>query len=121
MELKARALPPAPISQKQMTNKQYLTKTLNGLNISADDIDIIMLKAGIDADADVSTTDCDNAVYKRMSVVLKGMTQNVTEGGYSVTWNMDAVKLFYTALCNELGKENVLFSRPKIRNKSNIW
>ena len=56
-----------------------------------------------------------------MSIVLKGTTQNVTEGGYSVSWNMDAVKLFYNALCNELGKENVLFSRPKIRNKSNIW
>ena len=79
---------------------------MNGLNVSADDIEIIMLKAGIE---------------NRMSVVLKGMTQNVTEGGFSVSWNMDAVKLFYNALCNELGKPNVLFSRPKIRNKSNIW
>jgi hypothetical protein len=104
-----------------MTNKQYLEKTLNGLNVSADDIEIIMLKAGINADEDADAGSCDNAVYNRMSVVLKGMTQNVTEGGYSVSWNMDAVKLFYNALCNELGKPNVLFSRPKIRNKSNIW
>ena len=104
-----------------MTNKQYLTTTLNGLNVSADDIEIIMLKAGIDADSNADTGSCDNAVYNRMSVVLKGMTQNVTEGGYSVSWNMDAVKLYYNALCNELGKENVLFSRPKIRNKSNVW
>ena len=104
-----------------MTNKEYLTKALNGLNLSDDDIEIIMVKGGVQADADADAGSCDNAVYNRMSVVLKGMTQNVTEGGYSVSWNMDAVKLFYNALCNELGKENVLFSRPKIRNKSNIW
>lgn len=94
---------------------------MNGLNVSQDDIDIILLKAGLEANAEVSVADCDNAVYNRMSVVLKGTTQNVTEGGYSVSWNMEAVKLFYNALCNELGKENVLFSRPKIRNKSNVW
>ena len=86
-----------------MTNKEYLTKALNGLNLSEDDIDIIILKGGL------------------VSVILKGMTQNVSEGGYSISWNMDAVKLYYAALCNELGKENVLVSRPKIRNRSNIW
>lgn len=121
MELTAHAKAVRPFAKRDMTNKQYLTTTLNGLNVSADDIEIIMLKAGIDADADADAGSCDNAVYNRMSVVLKGMTQNVSEGGYSVSWNMDAVKIFYNALCNELGKENVLFSRPKIRNKSNVW
>ena len=47
--------------------------------------------------------------------------QNVSEGGYSVSWNIDAIKLFYNALCNELGKENVLVNRPKIRNRSYMW
>ncbi len=104
-----------------MTNKQYLTKALNGLQISGDDIDIILLKAGLDGDAVVSVDDCDKAVYNRMSIVLKGMTQNISEGGFSLSWNMDAVKAYYNALCTELGKENVLFAGPKIRNKSNIW
>lgn len=49
------------------------------------------------------------------------MTHNVSEGGYSISWNMDAVKLYYSALANELGVENVLVSRPKIRNRSNMW
>ena len=104
-----------------MTNKQYLTKSLNGLDVSDDDIAIIVLKAGLDCDAKVDFTACDQAVYNRMSIVLKGTTQNVSEGGYSVSWNMEAVKLYYNALCNELGLENVLVGRPKIRNKSNAW
>ena len=104
-----------------MTNKEYLTKSLNGLNISEDDIDIILLKSSIDGDANADVSACDKAVYNRMSVVLKGTTQNVSEGGYSISWNMEAVKLFYAALCSELGLENVLVGRPKIRNRSNIW
>lgn len=104
-----------------MTNKEYLTKALNGLNVSEDDIDIILVKSGLVADdvADVRT--CDMAVYNRMSVVLKGMSQNISEGGYSISWNIEAVKMYYSALCNELGKENVLVARPKVRNRSNFW
>lgn len=104
-----------------MTNKQYLAKTLSGLNISEDDIDIVLLKASLDGEAEVDVRACDVATYQRMSVILKGVMQNVSEGGYSISWNIDAVKLFYNALCNELGLENVLFARPKVRNRSNLW
>lgn len=104
-----------------MTNKEYLTKSLKGLNLSDDDIEIIIIKSNLGADAPIQAQLCDMAVYNRMSVILKGMTQNVSEGGYSISWNMEAVKLYYAALCFELGKENVLTGRPKVRNKSNLW
>lgn len=104
-----------------MTNKQYLTKSLNGLNLSDDDIDIIILKGGLQADGELDMTACDKAVYKRFSTILKGCMQNVTEGGYSVTYNMEATKMYYNSLCNELGLENVLNARPKLRNRSNMW
>ena len=104
-----------------MKNKEYLIKLLDGLGVSENDVDIILLKAEIDGNADVQVALCDKAVYDRMSVVLKGALKNVTEGGYSVSWNMDAVKLFYNALCNELGLENVLEKKPQVRNRSNYW
>ena len=104
-----------------MTNKEYLTKSLNGLQVSEDDIDIILLKSGIDGSAGADVRACDMAVYNRMSVVLKAATQNVSQGGYSISWNMEAVKLFYNALCNELKMENVLVGRAKVRNRSNFW
>lgn len=104
-----------------MTNKQYLTKALSGLNISEDDIEIILLKAALNGEAEANMRECDIATYRRMSIILKGVMQNVSEGGYSVSWNIEAVKLYYAALCNELGFVNVLFTRPKIRNRSNLW
>lgn len=104
-----------------MTNKQYLTKALCGLNLSEDDIDIILLKGGIDADAPADVRGCDTAIYRRLSVVLKACLQNVDQGDYSIEWNLEAVKLFYASLCHELGRENVLFSAPKVNSKSDIW
>lgn len=105
-----------------MTNKEYLSKSLNGLNVSSDDIDVILAKAGIDGKAEMTDTKpCDKAVYARFSVILKGVAQNVSEGGYSISWNIEAVKMFYNALCNELGLDNVLVGRPKVRNASNWW
>jgi len=104
-----------------MTNRQYIIKYLSGLNISDDDVSIILLKGNLDGDAEADTHACDMAIYNRISVVLLAVVQNISEGGYSVSWNMEAVKLFYAALCNELGLENVLVGRPKIRNRSYIW
>ena len=104
-----------------MTNIEYLTKSLSGLNVTESDIDIILLKSSLEASDTADVVACDTAVYNRMSVVLKGVMQNVSEGGYSISWNMDAIKLYYSALCNELGKENVLVNRPKVRNRSNVW
>ena len=109
-----------PLSIK-MTNKQYLTKALSGLNVTEDDIEIILVKSELGADADVDVRGCDMATYNRMSALFKGVMQNVSEGGYSISWNMDAVKLYYNALCSELGEENVLLSRPKVRNRSHLW
>lgn len=104
-----------------MTNKQYLLKSLSGLGVTEDDVDIILVKASLGTDDNVDIQACDLAAYNRMSVVFRGAMRNVSEGGYSVSWNLEAIKLYYNALCSELGLENVLLSRPKIRDKSNVW
>ena len=106
---------------KTMTNKEYITKSLHNLGVDADDIDIIIVKSDIKPDAPADTKECDMAVYNRFTVILGSMMQNVSEGGYSVSWNMDAVKMYYTSLCNELGVENVLVGKPKVRNRSYMW
>lgn len=100
-------------------NIEYINACLEGFNVSENDIDIILLKAGLNGQDPIDTTACDNAIYNRLSVILKSASHNIGEGGYSISWNFEAVKLYYAALCNELNKPNVLTS--KIRNKSNLW
>lgn len=107
-----------------MTNKEYITARLEGLNVSEADIAIILIKADMQGDDQCEGREgakaCDLAVYDRMSVVIKGAMKNISEGGYSISWNMDAVKMFYNSLCNELGKPNVLEKKPVIRCR-NVW
>lgn len=107
-----------------MTNKEYITAALGGLNISEEDIDVILLKADIEEGAfcegSAGARACDMAIYKRMSTVIKGAMKNISEGGYSISWNMEAVKMFYNSLCNELGVPNVLEKKPVIRCQ-NVW
>lgn len=101
------------------TNREYISAALNGMNISDSEIDLILLKSNLSGDESVNVSSCDNAIYNRLSVVLKGMLQNISEGGYSISWNMDAVKMYYSVLCQELGKPNM--TKPQIRNRSNYW
>ena len=44
---------------------------------------------------------------------------NISEGGYSVSWNIEALKIWYNATCDELGITPV--GKPRLKNRSNIW
>ena len=63
-----------------MTNLDYITKSLSGLNVSSDDIEIIMVKAGIDGNAPVNIDACDNAIYNRMIQALTVNMQHTPAG-----------------------------------------
>ena len=100
------------------TNRDYLQKTLSRFNLSSDDVELIMVEyPELEGVFDVKA--CKLAIYNSMSAILP--TANISEGGFSVSWNMDALKMWYAALCKELGKENVLGGKAKVRNRSYLW
>lgn len=99
------------------TNSEYLFASLSRFNVNSNDIDVMLLEAGLDGSASVDIAACKEAIYNGISKVIP--LANVSEGGYSIIWNMEAVKIYYAQLCKELGKENVL--QPIVRNKSNLW
>ena len=103
-----------------MTNKEYLTTYLEGLGISEGEIEIIILDEGIDPNMNAEPRRLKTAIYNRIAIVLKSVTGNKTEGGYTVRWNMEAVKLFYSSLCVELGKQNQM-NGPVIENPTAYW
>lgn len=98
------------------TNRQYLTASLSRFGITEQDIDLIMANYP-KLDGAYSVTECRNAMFLSFSTVLP--LANVSEGGYSKTWNVEALKLWYNVLCKELGKANVL--QPTVRNASDKW
>jgi len=99
------------------TNKDYLVAALSKFNVSEADIDLMLIDSDLDPDEAPDPRACKLAIYNSMSAILP--LANVSESGYSVSWNMDGLKLWYQSLCSELGKPNVI--KPKIRNRSNLW
>lgn len=115
----ATPLPPLLSIMAIKTNKEYLTKTLSRFNITEDDVELILADTGLEGDDPLDVRACKLAMYRSMSSILPAA--NISEGGYSISWNMEALRMWYRALCKELGVEDVLTPKPKVRNKSNLW
>ena len=99
------------------TNNEYILAVLSRFDVTQTDIDVMLLEAGLTGSASVDVTACKTAIYKGFTIMLP--LANVSEGGYSNSWNMEAIKWYYNQLCKELGESNVL--QPEIRNNTNIW
>ena len=48
------------------------------------------------------------------------LPNSLSEGGYSISYDKNAMINYYSILSKQLGKENLLLDN-KITNKSNIW
>jgi hypothetical protein len=102
-----------------MTYKAYIEAVLAKFNISTVEVEVIMLDNGISEMLEVDIAIAKKAIHQSLSVWLP-VQSSVSEGGVSVSWNLDAIKHYYANLCNELGVENK-FSESIVRDKSNLW
>ena len=97
-----------------------MTATGARFQLTEADVDLIILnRADLipDPDAAVDATTAKTALCKEFASIIP--LANVSEGGYSITWNWDALKLWYSQTCAELGLQDV--TKPQIRNKSFVW
>jgi hypothetical protein len=97
------------------TNREYLSTLLNRFGLTSDDIELIMVENPV-LEGNLDVKACKEAMYKSFSAVLNG---NISESGFSVTWDIERLKLWYNSLCIEIGKPNAI--KPKIRNRSHYW
>lgn len=103
-----------------MTYKEWFTRTTTRFGIEAADVELILTnqQATIpDANADVDVTTAKKALCKEFGSLIP--LANVSEGGYSVSWNWEAIKFWYKQTCGELGITPL--TTPKVRNRSNRW
>ena len=101
-----------------MTNEEYITKALSKFEVSTDDIDLILIENGLDAIAELDIVSAKQAICKSLRAWLP-IHSSISEGGVSKSWNIEAVKLYYTSLCRELGFDDS--GTPQVRDRSNIW
>jgi hypothetical protein len=106
-----------------MTYKEWITATAGRFQIGQSDIDLILANQSAlisDPSADVDVTIAKTALVNEITTLIP--LADISEGGYSITYNWDAIKFWYKKACLELGLTPIEFGdKPKIRNKSNIW
>lgn len=107
-----------------MTYREYVTAVLGRFNLSAADIEFVLAESDLDPETVVSGTEdrikVKTAIYEQIPLMIAGLA-NTTEGGYSVSWNVEGLKLWYSVLADELGLEDKLSAKPAVRDASNRW
>ena len=86
-----------------MTNIEYLEKRTKGLGADEDDLELILLKGGLDGNDPADMEACDKALYYNWSIVKKSAVEKVREGGYEVQRKMEALGAFHNSLGQEIG------------------
>lgn len=89
-----------------MTNKEYITATLSRFNVSESDIDLILVNQGLNADDEADVQILKIAMFKEIPLFMP--LANISEGGMSISWNIEALKSWYSLLANQLGEEDLL-------------
>lgn len=86
-----------------MTNREYITAVTSKFNFSDADIEVLFenQKETIDPDAECDVKAAKTAIVREIATILP--LYNVSEGGYSISWNFDALRLWYRMACAELG------------------
>lgn len=103
-----------------MTYKEVITTTVKRFGITGEDVELILANQVAlipDANAEADPTTAKRALVKEFATMIP--LANVSEGGYSVTWNWEAIKMWYNLTCGELGITPA--NKPKVRNRSNLW
>lgn len=103
-----------------MTYKEWITNTASRFGVGPADVELILCNRQDlipDPEADVIPILAKRALCLEFGSLIP--LANVSEGGYSVTWNWEAIKFWYNQACGELGITPQ--GKPKVKNRSNRW
>lgn len=104
-----------------MDAREYIVSRLKKFELDDDEIGLILVENNIVEDgSNVNVTEVKTAICKSLSVWLP-IHSSISEGGVQKQWNIEALKLYYSALCNELGIEDVYSVKATVRDASNKW
>lgn len=102
------------------TYRDWITTTVKRFGVTGADVELILVNQTAlipDPDAEVDSITAKHALVQEFATMIP--LANVSEGGYSVSWNWEALKMWYNLTCGELGITPA--NKPKVRNRSNVW
>ena len=105
-----------------MTNNEYILKQLGLFGITQDTVDVILVDSGLTGDAYLDASACKKAMLKDFHLVRAAAHRNVSEGGFSLSWNdcEKALQDFEKSLADDSSGEDGLNGYGCI-DRSYLW
>ena len=108
-----------------MTNSEYIAALLSvaSVSLSKGFLDAEMAQVGIDPDGEFTDPKKPKELLYNLIPVMLLTPSNVSGGGYSLSYDKDALIAYYRLLAKELGKPDLLQLKiePGITDISNAW
>lgn len=100
-----------------MTANDYIQQKFQtfGINLSEADLLDMCLNSKISGEGEVNEDNC-----MRVSVVIAKFipslllrATSISESGFSMSWNIEGIKQYYSFLCKQYGLKDELSNKPK--------
>jgi len=105
-----------------MTIGDYIREKLSIWSVEFSDelIDLELLRVDIDSsDTITAEINLDNFFYNVIPDIIL-IPSNISEGGFSIGRNKDAIETFYDLVCQRTGKPNML-NKNTIKDITSKW
>ena len=102
-----------------MTVNDYILQKFQtfGVNLSEADLFDICLNAKISGGGEMNE-DCQTRVSVAIAKFIPSLllrATSISENGFSMSWNTQGLKEYYSFLCRKYGHEDTLSDKPKVR------
>lgn len=101
-----------------MTVNEYISKRFQsfGINLSEADLLDMCLNAKISGE-DEMNDDYHGRVYVAIAKFIPSLllrATSISESGFSMSWNIQGIKDYYSWLCKQYGLKDELTDKPKV-------
>jgi hypothetical protein len=101
-----------------MTIREYITSKFQTFGINVSEADLIDMLNDTDFnsenDASGDALNVANIGIAKFIPSLLLRATSISESGFSMTWNLDGIKEYYSILCKRYGLDNELSDRPTV-------
>lgn len=101
-----------------MTIREYITIKFQTFGINVSEADLVdMLNDADFTSSDEASGDALNVANIAMVLFIPHLllrATSVSESGFSMTWNLEGIKEFYSIMCKRYGLDNELSNKPTI-------
>lgn len=101
-----------------MTIKTYILQKFQSFNMNLSEADILDICLASDINGE---DEMDNACFASVSVAIARFipslllrASSVNESGFSMSWNTQGIKEYYSYLCRRYGIDDELNQKPKV-------